>query len=103
MTAKTGNRNSNDNGKGNRKDNGKGNSKGNGNRNRKDNRNGNNNKTQKRKPWTQHPSGNRRGSESGSWLKAAEAEIVLEEEGEPEDGCGEEEGVDAVEDAAVAG
>ena len=29
--------------------------------------------------------------------------MVLEEEGEPEDGGGEEEGVDAVEDAAVAG
>ncbi len=36
-------------------------------------------------------------------LEAAEAEVVLEEEDEPEDGGGEEEGVDAVEDAAVAG
>src|ERR1700730_12703965 len=38
-----------------------------------------------------------------SWLEAAEAEVVLDEEDEPEDGGGEEEGVDAVEDAAVAG
>jgi len=36
-------------------------------------------------------------------LEAAQAEGFLEEEGEPEDGGGEEEGVDAVEDAAVAG
>ncbi|MCU1319496.1 MAG: hypothetical protein JWP98_1014 [Edaphobacter sp.] len=29
--------------------------------------------------------------------------MVLEDQGEPEDGCGEEEGVDAIEDAAVSG
>jgi len=36
-------------------------------------------------------------------LEAAEVEVVLDDEGEPEDGGGEEEGVDAVEDSAVAG
>ena len=36
-------------------------------------------------------------------LEAAEAKVVLDEEGEPEDRRGEEEGVDAVEDASVAG
>jgi hypothetical protein len=35
--------------------------------------------------------------------EAPEAEGVLEEEGEPEDGGGEKESVDAVEDASVAG
>jgi len=39
----------------------------------------------------------------GGGLEAAEVEVVLEDEGEPEDGCGQEEGVDAVEDAAVSG
>src|SRR6266700_1121753 len=33
-------------------------------------------------------------------LEAAEAEVVLDDEGEPEDGGGEEEGVDAVEDSS---
>src|SRR6266851_9572462 len=42
-------------------------------------------------------------SKSARQLEAAEAEIVLEEEDEPEDGGGEKQGVDAVEDAAVAG
>ena len=36
-------------------------------------------------------------------LEATEAEGVFEEEDVPEDGCGEEEGVDAVEDATVSG
>jgi hypothetical protein len=36
-------------------------------------------------------------------LEAAETEVVLDEEDEPEDGCGEEESIDAVEDASVAG
>jgi hypothetical protein len=41
--------------------------------------------------------------DKGDRLEAAEVEVVFEEEEEPEDGGGEEEGVDAVEDAAVAG
>ena len=40
---------------------------------------------------------------AGLVLEAAEAEGVFEEESKPEDGSGEEEGVDAVEDASVAG
>src|ERR1700679_2159372 len=36
-------------------------------------------------------------------LEAAEAEVILEEKGEPEDGGSEEEGVDAVEDTSMAG
>ena len=40
---------------------------------------------------------------AGLVLEAAEAEGVFEEEDEPEDRGGEEEGVDAVEDASVAG
>jgi hypothetical protein len=35
-------------------------------------------------------------------LEAAEVEVVFEEQGEPEDRSGEEERVDAVEDATVA-
>ena len=36
-------------------------------------------------------------------LEAAEGEVVADSDDEPEDGRGDEEGVDAVEDAAVAG
>jgi hypothetical protein len=36
-----------------------------------------------------------------TWLEAAEVEVVFEEEDEPKDWGGEEEGVDAVEDAAL--
>src|ERR1700677_4303531 len=35
-------------------------------------------------------------------LEAAEVEVVFEDEDEPEDGSGQEQGIDAVEDAAVA-
>ncbi len=50
---------------------------------------------------TQIPFGNDK--QGRKWLEAAEGEVVADGDDEPEDGGGQEEGVDAVEDAAVAG